>query len=430
MKFFDKLQAFLERFIGPIAQKLNESDIISGLSSGMMRTLPITLGVSLFAILVNLPVTPWQNFLNHTGLYGVTQEILSATMSMLAIYIVMSVAYSYTSIKKESGMTAAILSMGAFLCLMPQSVEGKDGMIGALLSSYLGSNGIFVAIVTGLVISSLYIWLTKKNLTIKLPDSVPPMVSESLSPTFIAIIIFCFVLILKFIFFVSPFGNIFDFVTEIISKPVMNVGSSPWALIILYTFTNVLWFFGIHPSPIVNIYTPVLLAAITGNVEAYMAGKELPYLALQTVFICMNLGGNGNTIGLAIDMLTAKSEKFKAMSKLSIVPSIFNINEPMVFGVPLMLNPIFFLPMALTTPITGGIAYVLCKIGLSSALNPAVSAPWIMPGPITGFLEGGILTALIVIVCVIANMALYFPFFKMADKQALMEEQEAMKQNK
>ena len=95
-----------------------------------------------------------------------------------------------------------------------------------------------------------------------------------------------------------------------------------------------------------------------------------------------------------------------------------------------MLNPIFFLPMALTTPITGGIAYVLCKIGLSSALNPAVSAPWIMPGPITGFLEGGILTALIVIVCVMANMALYFPFFKMADKQAFLEEQEAMKQSK
>ncbi len=425
MKFFDKLQGFLEKFIGPVAQKLNESDLIGGLSSGMMRTLPITLGVSLFAILVNLPIAPWQSFLESTGLYVVTQEILSATMSMLAVYIVISVAYSYANIKKESGMTAAILSTGAFLCLMPQSIEGKDGAISAISANYLGSNGIFVAIVTALAISSLYIWLVKKKLTIKLPDSVPPMVSESLSPAFVAIIIFAFVLVVKFLFYLTPFGNIFDFVTEIISKPVMNVGSSPWVLIALYTFTNVLWFFGIHPSPIVNMYTPVLIAAITGNVESYMAGEELPYLALMTVFICMNLGGNGNTIGLAIDMLTAKSERFKAMSKLSLVPSIFNINEPMVFGVPLMLNPIFFIPMALTTPITGIIAYVLYKIGFSSAFNPTVSAPWIMPGPITGFLEGGILTALIVCVCIVANMILYFPFFRMADKQALKEEQEA-----
>lgn len=425
MSFFEKLQGFLEKFIGPIAQKLNESDLIRGLSNGMMQTLPITLGVSVFAILVNLPITFWQTFLQNTGLYGTTQEILSATMSMLAIYIVISVSYSYTNIKKQSGLTAAIISTGAFLCLMPQSVEGKDGAVGALLGSYLGSNGIFVAIVTALVISSLYIWLMNKNLSIKLPDSVPPMVSQSLSPTFVSILIFTIVLAVKYLFTLTSYGNIFDFVTEVISKPVMYFGSSPWALIALYTFTNILWFFGIHPSPIVNLYTPVLIAAITADVEAYMNAEALPYLIFQVVFICMNLGGNGNTIGLAIDMLFAKSERFKTMSKLSIVPSIFNINEPMVFGVPLMLNPVFFIPMALTTPITGIISYVLCKVGLAAAFNPTISVPWIMPGPITGLLEGGILTALIVCACVAANVLLYFPFFRMADKQALREEQAA-----
>lgn len=126
-------------------------------------------------------------------------------------------------------LTAAIISTGAFLCMMPQSVEGKDGAIGALLSSYLGSNGIFVAIVTALCISSLYIWLVKKNLSLKLPDSVPPMVSQSLSPTFVSIIIFTIVLIVKHLFTLTSYGNIYDFISEVISAPVMHFGSSPWA---------------------------------------------------------------------------------------------------------------------------------------------------------------------------------------------------------
>lgn len=425
MKFYEKLQSFLNQFIGPFAEKLSESDLLTGLSSGMMMTLPVTLGVSLFAILVNLPIEGWQSFLQTTNLSTVIQEVLSATMSMLAIYIIVAVGYCYTKEKGGNGLTGAILSMGAFLALMPQTVEGAEGPVSALLSNYLGSNGIFVALVVALAISSLYIWLSKKNITIKLPDSVPEMVSRSLAPTFVAILLFVIVLIVKYAFTLTAYGNIFDFVSAVISGPVMGFGSSPWALIGLYTFTNILWFFGIHPSPIVNIYTPVLIAAITADVEAYLAGENLPYLVFQVLFICMNLGGNGNTLGLAIDMLFAKSERFKTMAKLALAPSIFNINEPMVFGVPLMLNPIFFIPMALTTPITGGIGYLLCQLGFAANFNPTISVPWIMPGPITGFLEGGILTALILIVCVLANMALYFPFFKMADRQALLEETNA-----
>ena len=148
--------------LGPLAERLNRSDIIGGLSSGMMQTLPITLGISVFAILVNFPIRPWQTFLINTGLYAVIQEMVSATMSMLAIYIVICVASCYAKAKHQSSLTASVLSMGAFLCLMPQSVEGKDGIISALLTSYLGSSGIFVAMLTALFITSLYCWLMKK----------------------------------------------------------------------------------------------------------------------------------------------------------------------------------------------------------------------------------------------------------------------------
>ncbi len=326
MNFFNKLQRFLEKFIGPLAERLNRSDIIGGLSSGMMQTLPITLGISVFAILVNFPIRPWQTFLINTGLYAVIQEMVSATMSMLAIYIVICVASCYAKAKHQSSLTASVLSMGAFLCLMPQSVEGKDGIISALLTSYLGSSGIFVAMLTALFITSLYCWLMKKNISLKMPDSVPPMVSDSLSPVFVSMIVFGCVLAVKYAVSLTSFGNVFELLNATIAKPVMLFGTSPLALIILYTFTNILWFFGVHPSPIVNMYTPVLIACVTANVEAFMAGTpstDLPHLVFQVVFLCMNIGGNGNSIGLAIDMIMAKSERFKSMFKLAFVPCLF-----------------------------------------------------------------------------------------------------------
>lgn len=114
------------------------------------------------------------------------------------------------------------------------------------------------------------------------------------------------------------------------------------------------------------------------------------------------------------------------MFKLAAVPCLFNINEPMVFGVPIMLNPVFFIPMVLTTPITGGLAWLMCNLGLGNSFNPTVSAPWIMPNVISGLLEGGVLLALLVAVCVLANVLLYFPFFKIADNMALTEEKQAL----
>lgn len=422
---FNKLQSFLEKFIGPIATKLNKSLIVKGLSSGMMRTMPITLGVAVFAILVNLPIQPWLDFLINSGLSVVTQEIINVTMSMLAIYVVISVSSCYAKVNGESGLTASLISTGAFLCLMPQTVEGTDGIISALQTSYLGSNGIFVAMLIALLITNIYCWLCKKNIMLKLPDSVPPMVSQSMSPTFVSMIIFVIVLLVKYVVYLTPYGNVFDMLNSTVTQPILNVGGSPLALIGLYTFTNLLWFFGIHPSPIVSVYTPVLITCMTANVEAFMAGTSsanLPHLVFMVVFITMNMGGNGNTLGLAIAMVNAKSERFKAMFKLSFIPCLFNINEPMVFGVPLMLNPIFFIPMVLTTPITGGIAYLFAILGFGNGFNPTVSSPWIMPAPITGLLEGGIMLAIVPLVCILANVILYYPFFKIADNQALKEE--------
>lgn len=423
---FNKIQSFLEKFISPIANKLNDSPLIQGLSTGMMSTLPITLGVSVFAILVNLPIEAWQTFLANAGLTATVNELLNATLSLLGFYVVIAVSYSYAKVKKVHEVTAVILSVGVFLCLIPQTIETKDGIANAFLLKYLGSEGIFLGMIIALLVTSIFGWLMSKNLKIKMPDSVPPMVSDSLSPTFVAIIVFILAFMAKYGASLTSYGNVFDLFNAIITKPIMTLGTTPTALIFMFTVTNVFWFFGIHPSPIMSAYTPVLIAATTANIEALMNGTpnaSLPYLVFGVTYMSLQIGGNGNTIGLIISMITAKSERFKSMFKLAVIPSIFNINEPLIFGMPILLNPIFFMPMLLTTPLSGVVILLLCSMGLGNMYNPTVTCPWIMPHPLVGFLEGGFALSLIPIAVILVNIVLWYPFFKMADKQALEEEQ-------
>ena len=422
---FSKMQAALEKYIAPIAEKLNGSDTIKALSRGMMYTMPITLGVCILAILVNLPIEAWTTFLTNSGLSAVCNEVLTVTMNMLALYIVISIAYNNGKQKGINGITTAVVTLGVFLVLMPLVVTTEGRSTSYMINTaYLGSSGIFVAIVLGVLVSNIYAFLMKR-ISIKLPESVPTMVTDSLSPTFVAIIVFTITFLIKWGLTFTPWGNLFDMINQLLATPIMNVGSTPWAIIIAYTFSNILWFFGVHPSAIMNVFSPAISICLLGNLEAFMAGTpvaELPNLAFVTIYAAMSLGGSGNLIGLAISMLTAKSERYKSLVKISAVPCLFNISEPMMFGVPVVLNPIFFLPMILATPICSFVAWGLCGLGLSNAMNPAVMAPWVMPKFISGFMMGGFGLMLVVIICIVISTLLYYSFFKIADHEALKEE--------
>lgn len=432
MGFFDKMQAGLEKYIAPLAEKVNGSDVIKALSRGMMYTMPITLGVCVLAILVNLPIEQWTTFLTSSGLSAVCNQVLTVTMNMLALYIVISVAYNHGKQKGVNGITASIVTLGVFLVLMPLNVvtEGRSTSY-SISTTYLGSNGIFVAILLGISISWLYAFLMKR-IAIKLPESVPTMVTDSLSPTFVAIVIFSFAFLLKWGLTFTAYNNLFDMINEVLAMPIMNVGSSPWAIIIAYTFSNLLWFFGVHPSAVMNVFSPAISVCLLGNLEAFMAGTpvaELPNLAFVTIYAAMSLGGSGNLIGLAISMMKAKSQRYKALFKVAGIPSLFNISEPMMFGVPVVLNPIFFIPMVIATPLCSFIAWGLCNIGLANAINPAVMSPWVMPKFISGFMSGGVGLFAIVMICMITSVLLYYPFFKIADKKACEEENEEVVSN-
>ena len=427
MSFFDKLQSGLNKLIGPFADRMAKSKYVNAISEGFLHAMPITLGMAVITILINLPFNAWTSFLQETGIYAIGQDAISLTLSLLAIYVVATISFSLTESLGEKGSIGSVLSTACFIMLMPiQSSTLQSGdSIQSLLLTYMGSDGLFVALFIGLLIPTIYCYLMKKNLKINLPDSVPPMVSDSLSPTFVAMIIFLLIFALKYVCSLTSMGNIFSIISTFVAQPVVSLGATPVSMIIIFTFANLLWFFGIHPNSVTQVCMPVFMAVALGNTEAFQAGKELPYLAAGIIMCTAQIGGAGSTLGVCISSLFAKSDKYKSMRKLVIPANIFNINEPVIFGFPIMLNPIYFIPMVGSPILTGIISYLLVLV-LPIHLNPTVSMPWVTPGFISTFASGGLWLMLIWIIDLVVVTLLYLPFFLMDDKKALEQEQKEM----
>lgn len=420
---FDKLQAFLEKTVGPIAAKLNQSKVIQALSFGMIMSMPVTLGTAFIAIAGNLPIPQWIDFLTQIGMTPIIEDVLSVTMTLLPVYIIFTISYNYAKLLGNNPVIVAAVSMAVLLILVPLRIGSGDDQILAFSTNYLGSNGIFIAMLTAIIVPRIYSFLDKKNIKIKLPDTVPPMVSDSLSPTFIAMIMFILAFSIKYAFSVTSFGNIFDAFNQTIGLVVNLFGASSISMILLFTLCGLFWFFGVHPSPIISLYTPFIIAPLTQNFEAFLAGKPLPHLELVIVFAVMSMGATGSTLGLAISTFFAKSEKYKAMKKLVVIPNLFNINEPIIFGFPVMLNPIYFVPMILT-PLASGFAAILLTKIFHPVINPAISFPWIMPQAISAVFQGGFRYFIIIFIVIVLQTLIYFPFFKLDDKRELAEEGE------
>ena len=419
MALTDSFQGLLERTVAPLAHRLSSNNVLQGLTQGFMATMPVTLGIALVSIISGLPIPPLQEFLTSTGLGAIITNALAVTMNMQALYIGAAIAYSYSRIRGMKGMTPIVLTIATMLIMIPLNTqEIAPGYSSTFIpQSYLGSNGIFIALVLGIVVPAILDVLLK-HVSIKLPDSVPEFVSRSLSPTFAAIILLTGAVLVAWGISLTPFGNIYDLVSQSIAAPIMGIGASPIAYAIVVSFAQFVWFFGVHPSSIISAYMVILMPVTMQNIEAYAAGQAMPALMLS-VMLAMQ---NADSLAIGICCALTKSERFKPLGRLAIVPSIFNITEPLMFGVPLVMNPMFFIPFVLAKPLICGITALGCMAGLGNGLNPMISLPFALPQFISTFLQGGVGMLAIDLVCIVVMVLLFMPFFRMADKQALAEE--------
>lgn len=443
----NKLEKFLSEKIDPLAAKLQEIKILGALMEGFVRTSPVTLGYAMLSIITSFmdmikvanplfieggDLAAQISLTEKLGLGPHFTALGNAASAMLAVYAVYTIATAYAKRIDTHPMNAALVSVASFFVLIPfaanqgvSSITGLPEVTYSISLNYLGAKGVLVAILVALIVPRIAKILSKSKLQIKLPDSVPTMIQESLEPMITSGIIFIIIIAIRYGFAQTSFGNVFDFVDGFLSKPVMGMIGSPIAMITILTLINFLWFFGIHNAVLQGPLSILSITLVLSNIQAMMQGQPMPFVA--TAIVSGAVLNSGAQAGLIIDLLFTKSKRYKAITKLSLVPAIFNITEPLMFGLPIVLNPIFFFPQVFAPLISGLVAWASWATFLGQyTFNPTMSLlPFVIPKPISSFLSAGIKGVMMWIIVTTVTALIWYPFVKVADRKAVLEEKEA-----
>ncbi|GJM56885.1 PTS sugar transporter subunit IIC [uncultured Dubosiella sp.] len=419
-KTIDKVLEFAARFQANI--------YLDSISKGLMGTLPITMIGSIALLLAVLPIQAWKDFITAIGVAPYLLAASTLTTSCLSIYASFLIGYRLAHHLQVDEIPGGLISLFAFFIATPLT----DG---ALTMSYMGAQGLFTALIASLLATRLYAALMKcDKLKIKMPPSVPGMIATTFSTMIPAILVGLIFIGIAVVFSYTPWGSFAEMIYSLVATPLMNVGGSIWSLVAIVLVQMILWFFGIHGSLVVGtvinaVYMPMALE----NMELYAAGTpagELPHILGNTFYaLYAGIGGAGGTLSLLIVMfLFAKAKQNKELAKLAGIPGIFVINEPIVFGYPLILNPVMAIPFILTPIVQLLIPYFVTAIGLIPPLT-GVQVPFGLPVIVNGFMAGGWTAALMQIIDIAVGCLLWFPFFKISDAQMYKEEKgETMEQ--
>lgn len=433
----NSLMDTFESKLMPIAKYISTNKYLMAIRDGFLVSMPLLVVGSIFMLISNFPVQAWINLLSNTNIAGTSissyfSNITNATFSIMAIFVVIGIGYNYAKEEKVSPIFGAAVAILSWFILMPFTTEyipeGSSTAIevASIPLQWVGSKGIFIGIFCAFISVRIYKWVEDKNWTIKMPSGVPPTVGQSFAALFpIAMVIIVFFLI-RVLFSLTSWGNAFDFVYKILQMPLQKVGDTLGAMLGIYLFAHILWFFGIHGTNITDsVFRPILYALSAENLAALQAGNPLPHIInsqFQDLFA--TYGGGGSTLSLLIIMLFfCKSKRIKQLGKLAIVPGIFEINEPIIFGLPIVLNPIMAVPFILTPMVNILISYITMRIGIVPICN-GVIMPWTTPPIISGFLSSGWQGAVLQIFLIALGALIYYPFIKVVDKQYLKDESE------
>lgn len=415
------LQNFLMKWLMPIANKMEQQKHLQSIKDGMIANVPIIIVGSMCLLptaLMNLFASgPIYDFLAVINPYF--SYIATFTNDMLSIYAAYLIAKQLAKRYEIDSISIGISAIATHLILVGFTLEG-----GGLGMTYLGAQGLFVAIISAIMSVEVTRFLIKKHITIKLPDSVPMMVGES----FASLIPLCAnVMIASIIANLSMQfgGDIFPaLIMKLLAPAISSMDSLPALLIVIF-LTQLLWFFGLHgPSVTSAVWAPFAIAYGAENIANYAAGAEVTHIfTFGLYYNILQVAGSGLTLGLVIMMLCSKAKSYNAIGKASIVPSIFGINEPVIFGAPIILNPYMFIPFVFGPLLVTLFTYLAMTNGLIGM--PIANPPGFMPVGVGAFLMTLDWRCVVFVFLMLIMMgAIYYPFFKMMEKEELARELE------
>lgn len=355
------------------------------------------------------------------------------SFAMMTIFIVILVAYNLAKSYEADPLSASLIAIATYIAIIPQS--GADYGWGLLHVQYLNATALLVGMLISIITTEIFVRFAKnKKLILKMPDGVPPAVARSFA-ALIPGVITMFIVVAVFLTLYLITGsdeatrlNIWQVITKFVMAPLQTVSNTVWAAIVVVLFASTLWIFGLHGSNIIDgVVQSVYIPALEANANAFQAGQPCPFIVTKPFIDCfVFLGGSGATLGLLIAIFAlAKSKTFKYMSRLSLGPGCFNINEPVIFGLPIVLNPVFAIPFIITPVVLAVVSYYATKIGF--VRETVVMSHWAMPPILSGFIAtaGDIKASLLQIINIGISFAIYMPFVVAADKAQLKLEMES-----
>lgn len=424
--------------ITDVSQKMASEVHLRSLRDSFIITVPFLVLAGLF-IMVNYV------FLDPNGMMGkwfsseallaarsIGDRILNGTMSILALMLVVLIAWSIASKRKFAApMIPAMVSLAAFLVLMPQQVlltpvnsTTAVAVSGVISLALTNAGGIFMAILTAIVATDLFLWVAKTRwLQIRMGDEVPPMVTQSFQSMFsIILVVLAFALLAAGVK-AGTGKEVHEIIQALIQAPLVHLTTNLPGFLVLTTLTNFLFSLGIHPSGIINpILEPPLLVAMQENMAAFAHGDIPPHIiVLPFRDLYGHMGGTGTTLALLLAIfLRSKVSSHQKLGRTVLAPGLFNINEPVFFGFPVLYNPLIMIPFIIYPQINFVIAYFATQLGMVSKIVAFV--PWSVPPLLSGWLgSGGDFRNVILQVALLAlGVVIYLPFL-MAYEKTIVE---------
>lgn len=453
MNFMEKFNELANKTLVPIANKLGNQRHLAAIRDGMVVAIPLSILGGVCLIISTPPFSPdtlpnWgifsdmlMNWYNWAQTYKpVLQLPYNMTMALMGLFIAFSIAYHLAKRYEISPLNSAIVSVVVFLLVsapvtpaVAVEVLEQGGQMSDLLAqsmnyiptTFLDAKGIFTAIIVAIGCVEITRFLLEKNVRFKLPEGVPPAIAssfDSILPLFVCVIVF-YVLSLVI---QNVSGELLPSVIMTILAPALTGLDTLTGICLITMIAQIFWFFGLHGASITQpIRLPFMQMYLVANITAFSAGEAIPHFFTQPFWsYIIALGGGGATLGLCLLLLRSKSAELKTLGKLSIGPAIFNINEPIIFGLPMVLNPLMMIPFIFVPVINTIIAYLCMAGGIVG--KGIIETPWTTPAPLGAALGCMDYKAgLLVIALIVLDMILYYPFFKLMEKQKLAEESAA-----
>ena len=430
----EKFNAFIEKKIAPVANKLSRQKYLQALQNTFLALIPFMTIGSFSLVIISPPMdyTSMSSGILKSFFHGwavIAKSLGSSlgfiyliTMTVMSLYVAVILGFQLAKHYKMNPVMPMLITTMSFLIAATMNPDGN------IVVTYLDGSGLFTAILVSICSFELYRFLVKKkvgyiNLT---GGGVPPALADSIGNLVPVLIVLIAVAAVSNAVMAATGAGLPALMTTLMT-PLVKMVDNIWGIVILALIVMIFWWFGIHDTVITGPLTPFLLNNYTANVTAFAAGTaavSLPYIVTEPFWwTFMAIGGSGATLGLAFLAATSKSKQIKTIGRLSLIPSLFNINEPLIFGLPLMYNPTMMIPFVLVMPLNAVITYLAMDFGLVA--RTFADASWNMISPIGALINTmDVKAALLVLLLIVLDLVIYFPFFKVYEKQKLKEEVE------